>query len=114
VTRRALLHFACAALLLIAQHGALTHSVWHLSKHAPAEANEAHGSTDSPAQHNRSSQSRLCDLHFAMGSLLTGDCGTYHTADAAPVLHWVAASDAAWRIAQPLLTPPSRAPPVLL
>jgi hypothetical protein len=114
--RRSLLHFACALLLLVAQHGAITHSVWHLGKHAPAQSQpqaQLHAASHSPDS-DRSPQSRLCDLHFAMGSLLTGDCGSQFVPDAAPLSHWLATSAAVWHVAQPLLTPPSRAPPVLL
>jgi hypothetical protein len=115
VTRRPFLHLAFAALLLLAQHGAITHSVWHLGKHAPAQAHvEADGDAHAPGHNDHSPQSRLCDLHFAMGSLLGADCGGQSAPETVQLSHWLATSAATWRAAQLLLTPPSRAPPVLL
>jgi hypothetical protein len=114
VSQRSFLHLACALLLLLAQHGALTHSVWHLSRHAPAEHANADGKRYAPERNDGSPQSRLCDLHWAMGSLLAGDCAGQSVSDTLPLSHWLAASTAAWRVAQPVVTPPSRAPPVLL
>ena len=115
MSQRSFLHFACALLLLIAQHGALTHSVWHLGRHAPAQhAGLEDGEYHSPERNDRSPQSKLCDLHFALGSLLAGDCPGQVVAHDAALSHRLVAASAVWRAAQPLLTPPSRAPPVLL
>ena len=112
MNRRWLLHLACVFLLLIAQHGAFTHSVWHLGDHLPIQAQ---GELESaPAQDDHAPQSKLCDLHFAMGSLLAGDCAGQGVADAAPLSPILATTPAVWRVAQPSLTPPTRAPPVLL
>ena len=115
VGKRSWLNLAFAALLLVAQHGALTHSVWHLGRNLPVQAHvEPDGGRHVPAQDDRSPQSRLCDLHFAMGSTLGGHCAAQATPVMATVSPWLATPDAAWRVAQPLRTPPSRAPPVLL
>jgi hypothetical protein len=115
VSKRTFFHFACAFLLLISQHGALTHSIWHLGRHLPAQA---HASLDAgaqkPAPKDRSPQSRLCDLHFAMGSLLTGDCAAQAATDAVEPIRWLETAAFDGRTSQSLLTPPSRAPPVLL
>lgn len=114
MAKRALLHFACALLLLVAQHGALTHSVWHLRDHLPAHEQHDHAGA---AQHHEddehSSQSRLCDLHFALGTLLAGDCGGQHALATPALAHGLTATVVAWRFAQPAATPPSRAPPAL-
>jgi hypothetical protein len=115
VTKRSLLHLATAALLLIAQHGAITHSVWHLGNHAPAQALAGlDGGAYAPGQEDHSPQSRLCDLHLAMGSLFAADCGGHSVPETAQLSHWLAPSTVTWRVAQPSLPPPSRAPPVLL
>jgi hypothetical protein len=114
VSKRPFLHFACALLLLIAQHGALTHSIWHLGGQAAAQHVETDGGFHSPDRQDRSPQSKLCDLHFAMGSLLGGDCAGQSVPGALALSHWIAASDSAWHVAQPFLSPHSRAPPVFL
>ena len=114
MAKRVFLHFVCALLLLVAQHGALTHSVWHLHDHFPAH--EQHDPAGAAHQHEddeHSSQSRLCDLHFALGTLLAGDCGAQPVLATTVLSRWLATSGADWRIAQPAATPPSRAPPVL-
>jgi hypothetical protein len=115
MAKPAFLHFVCALLLLVAQHGALTHSVWHLHDHLPAHQQQ---DIADAAQHQQdgghSSQSRLCDLHFALGTLLAGDCSGQPVPATTVLSNWLATSGAAGRVAQPATTPPSRAPPVLL
>ena len=112
MTKRSILSFGIVILLLIAQHGAITHSVWHLGKHLPAE-HQSDNKSKSP-QDKHSHQSKLCDLHFAMGSVLATGCGSQPAVAAPDLTRWLATSTVAWRVAQPALTPPSRAPPVLL
>ena len=117
MARRAFLNFTCAVLLLVAQYGALTHAVWHLHDYFPAHQKQGLAGTGAAQQQGDSgqpSQSRLCDLHFALGALLAGDCGGKTAAVPADVLHWLATPATAWRVAQSTATPPSRAPPVLL
>jgi len=114
VSQRSFLHFACAVLLLIAQHGALTHSIWHLARPAPAQLTALDDEHHSPERNDRSPQSKLCDLHFALGSLLAGDCPGQAVAHDVALSHRPVATAAVWRAAQPLVTPPSRAPPALL
>jgi len=115
MVKRAMLHFACALLLLVAQHGALTHSVWHLHDHLPAHGQQQ--AADLASQHDGgepSSQSRLCDLHFALGTLLAGDCGGQPALATVTPSHGLSVFTAVWRAAQPAAVPPSRAPPVFL
>ena len=115
VSKRSWLNLAFAALLLVAQHGAITHSVWHLGQHATAQTQAGlDGGAHAPGQDDHSPQSKLCDLHFAMGSLLAAECGGHGVPETAQLSHWLAPSSATWRVEQPLLSPPSRAPPVLL
>ncbi len=115
MTKRALFQFLFVFLLLAGQQSALVHSVWHISNHAPArgQGDQARAAQDRQDD-GQSSQSRLCKLHAALGNLITGDCSGPSAAAIATVSHWVAPHTAAWRVAQPTATPPSRAPPVLL
>jgi hypothetical protein len=114
--RRAFLHFACASLLLSAQLSALTHSVWHLHDYLPAHAHHGHAG----AAHDRgdggtpSSEAELCVFHAALGNLFAGGCASKPVIEAAGLSSWLATSPAAWRVAQTVTLPPSRAPPVLL
>ena len=114
--RRALLHFACAFLLLSAQLSALTHSVWHLHDYFPAHAHQdyagaanEHGDNETP-----SSQAELCVFHAALGSLFEANCAKKPVVATAGHSSWLAISPAVWRVAQSAVVPPSRAPPVLL
>jgi hypothetical protein len=115
MAKRVALQFLFAFLLLAGQQVALVHSVWHLGKHAPVQTADNQART---AQHDqgdgKSSQSRLCDLHSALGTLLSGDCGSLPAAVAVTVSLELAIYAIAWRVAQSATTPPSRAPPVLL
>jgi hypothetical protein len=115
MAKRAALQFLCVFLLLFAQQGALTHSVWHLRDHRPAHGHQDRaGSAGHHGDDVPSSQSQLCDVHAALGTLLAGECGGHIAATTADFSQWFAPSDAVWRIAQSAVTPPSRAPPVLL
>jgi hypothetical protein len=115
MAKRAALQFLLVFLLLAGQQGALVHSVWHLNDHLASHglqdqadaAHDQHG--DDPY-----SQTRLCDLHSALGNLLGGNCGGQPTVSATDIPYWLATQVAVWRAAQPATTPPSRAPPVLL
>lgn len=111
--RRILLQGLLVFLLLAGQQSALVHSVWHLHDHLPAH--EQHDAAPAAHEHDdeHSSQSRLCDLHAALGTLLAGDCGGQSAVAATEVPNGLAIHAATRRIAQPVLTPPSRAPPAL-
>ena len=115
MAKRAALNFLCALLLLVAQHGALTHSVWHLGNPLPTQehhdhAGAAHGHDDD----GQTSQSKLCDLHAALGTLLTGGCAGQPAVALTDLSHELATASASWRVAESTATPHSRAPPVLL
>jgi len=113
--KRAFLQFACIFLLLAAQQSALVHSVWHLNDHlVPHELQDQAGTAHDYQNDGQSSQSRLCDLHSALGNLLAGDCVGQPAVAATEIPYSLATHAAAWRVAQPAATPPSRAPPVLL
>ena len=115
LAQRGVLRFLCVLLLLVAQQGALTHAVWHHRDHLPAHGQQNRaGASGHHGDDQSSSQSQLCGLHAALGMLLAGDCGGETAATTADFSQWFVLSDAVWRIAQPAVTPPSRAPPVLL
>lgn len=115
MAKRAVFQFLFVLLLLAGQQIALVHSVWHLGNHAPVQKLKDQARAGQDHQGDRqSSQSRLCDLHSALGNLLAGDCGSLPALAADTASHSVASHAAAWRVAQPATTPPSRAPPVLL
>jgi hypothetical protein len=61
--KRGLLQMVLAALLLVAQHGALTHQVRHLHDRLPAQVQQH----DDGKQR---SQSGLCDFHIAFAQIL--------------------------------------------
>jgi len=101
----------CIFALLLAQQQALTHAVWHLHDHLPAHGQHHDAGAASHHDDEPSSQSQLCDLHFALGTLLSGDCGG-QSALAVPVLEQGLAPQAVtWRSSQTAAIPPSRAPP---
>ncbi len=52
-----------AALLLVAQHGALTHHVRHLQDRLPAQALEQH-------QKQKAADAGLCDFHVSFAQVL--------------------------------------------
>lgn len=109
--RALLLHFACAGALLLAQHDALTHQIWHAAAtgglHQFATAAQENGKPQAP-------QERLCGLHAALGAVL-GALGCAATAVqqvlATEIPHRVAALPAT---SSRGLRPASRGPPALL
>jgi hypothetical protein len=113
--RRALLHLACAFLLVNAQLAALAHSVWHLQDYLPARAHHDHaGAAQEHGGEAPSSQAELCLFHAALGSVFAGGCAGKPVLGTAADFCWLAISTAVWRVAQAVALPPSRAPPVLL
>lgn len=105
IMKRGLLQILLAALLLVAQHGALAHQVRHLQDNLPGQS-----------QHDgkQKTQSGLCDFHVSFAQILGAvdaallplriaanavECGINHLPLAFP-------SD--------LVVPASRGPPVLL
>jgi hypothetical protein len=114
MAKRAVLQILFAFLLLAGQQAALVHSVWHLGNHGPVKSLDDLAGTQDHHGEGKSSQSRLCGLHSTLGTLLGGDCGSLPAAVAITESQDPAIYAAAWRVAQPATTPPSRAPPVLL
>src|SRR5688572_8098999 len=113
--RRAFLHFACAFLLLSAQLTAVTHSVWHLGNALPAHGHHDQGvAHDEGGGQTPSPQAELCAFHAAFSSLFAGGCAGQLAFAPADSSDWPAISIADRLAARSALTPPSRAPPVLL
>ena len=107
ILKRGLLQIVLAALLLVAQYGALTHQVRHLQDNLPAQSQQQDGG-------KQKSQSGLCDFHVAFAEIL----GSVNSS-APPLLIAVNAVERGLNhlpLAFPanLVVPASRGPPVLL
>ncbi len=61
--KRCWMQFVLAALLLVAQHGALTHHVRHLQDRLPAQAQQQN-------QKQKSAHAGLCDFHVSFAQVL--------------------------------------------
>ena len=107
ILKRGLLQIALAALLLVAQHGALTHQVRHLQDNLPAQSQQQDDGT-------RKSTSGLCDFHVAFVQILGA-------VNSALLPLWIALNAVECAVnhfplafAADLVVPASRGPPVLL
>ncbi len=67
--KRVFPQLVCILLLLVAQHGALTHAVWHAHESQPAQ-HERHDNTPL----SQSGESGLCDFDLAFGQVMGGVC----------------------------------------
>ncbi len=65
ILKRGLLQMVLAALLLAAQHGALTHQVRHLQDNLPVQSQQQDDGKQKP-------QSGLCDFHVPFVQVLGG------------------------------------------
>jgi hypothetical protein len=63
ILKRGLMQMLLAALLLAAQHGALTHHVRHLQDRLPAQAQQQD-------QKQKSAHAALCDFHVSFAQVL--------------------------------------------
>jgi len=63
MVRRGLMQIVLAALLLVAQYGALTHHVRHLQDRLPAQAQQQD-------QKQKSAHTGLCDFHVSFAQVL--------------------------------------------
>lgn len=94
---RAFWQFVWIALLLVAQHGALTHAIWHAHEYLPAHTQESGYESQSSGDRGggpQSPQSELCGFDLAFGQVLGGVHGACQ--------HFVAPGLAAERPVQPL------------
>jgi hypothetical protein len=107
ILKRGFLQVLLAALLLAAQHGALTHQMRHLQGNAPVQSQQDTGG-------KQTSQTGLCDFHVAFVQVLGA------LSSVAPPLqiavNAVERSSNHFPPAYPanLVIPASRGPPVLL
>jgi hypothetical protein len=107
ILRRGLMHILLAALLLVAQHGALTHQVLHAQDRLPAQSQQQD-------EKQKAAHSGLCDFHVSFAQLLGAiNCVKLPLRLAANTVehhgnHFPPAFPA------DLVVPASRGPPVLL
>jgi len=105
--KRGLMQIVLAALLLVAQHGALTHQVRHLQDRLPAQAQQ-----QDPKQ--KSAHAGLCDFHVSFAQVL----GVVHCAQMPLRLasNGTESTVDYFQSAYPadLVVPASRGPPILL
>ena len=114
MAKRVVFQLLFVFLLLAGQQVALVHSVWHLGKHGPIQRLDGPAGAQDHTTDGKSPQSRLCDLHSALGTLLAGDCSSLPAAVAITTSQHLAAYAVSGRFTEPATTPPSRGPPVLL
>ena len=70
--KRGLMQIVLAALLLVAQHGALTHQLRHWQDRLPAQAQQQDDK-------QKSAHSGLCDFHVSFAQILGAvNCATPH------------------------------------
>lgn len=107
ILKRGLLQITLAAMLLAAQHGALTHQVWHLQDRTPVQAQQQDGS-------KKAAHSGLCDFHVSFAQVLGA-------VDCAKLTLRIATNDAergagfsSATFPATVVVPASRGPPVLL
>ena len=107
ILRRGLMQILLAVLLLVAQHGALTHQVRHVHDRLPAQ-------TQQQDDKQKSAHAGLCDFHVSFAQLLGAiDCAQLPLRLAAFTVehhgnHFPPAFPA------DLVVPASRGPPALL
>ena len=113
-TKRAFLRIFVAALLLVAQHAAFTHAIWHAHDGLAGHVHDTAVVHSGESHDGDSTQAQLCGFHVAFGQVLGtahGNAATF----AAPVLdaaHGTMPDGSCRRIAT--VPPQSRSPPVLL
>jgi hypothetical protein len=110
--RSAFLRLILVALLLVAQHAALTHAIWH--GHDDASSTRQLHAGESDAGSDRAPEQGLCAFHVALGQVLGGSNGSachFYSPELASEL--IAQSARPYSV---VLSLPfhSRAPPVLL
>jgi len=116
MTRRACINFLCAFLLLVAQHGALTHALWHAGHAHDAHQSYAHDQADSYRGKGKipSGQSSLCPFDMAFGQVLGGTHGVCAPLAFVPAVVERIHDLTTPRLHAEALSPRSRGPPVLL
>ena len=107
ILKRGLLQVLFAALLLAAQHGALTHQVRHLQDNPPAQSQKHNGG-------KQTSQSGLCDFHVAFVQVLGALSSTAPPLQIAANTVESGVNHLPLAYPSSLVIPASRGPPILL
>src|SRR5262245_48154333 len=110
--RRAFLRLILVALLLAAQHAALTHAIWHAYRDGPS-AHQIHAS-DSETGRGHLPEQRLCVFDVAFGQVLGATHGSPSHFCALELTSELIALSARPYAGVVSLSFHSRAPPVLL
>lgn len=111
-TKSVLLRIALVALLLVAQHAALTHATWHAHDRIAGDAQHDHDANGTPD--GNSPESQLCGFHLAFGQVL-GAAGSSAVALDVPALEAERLGAGARSCVYLASLPPqSRGPPFLL
>jgi hypothetical protein len=110
------LYTLCVLVLLVAQHGALTHAVWHVYKahQAQAYADSDRGDAYLSGRESPSKPVDLCAFDLAFGQVLGGTHSACMPAAFAPAVVERIHDLTATRLHVAALSPKSRGPPVLL
>ena len=105
--KRGLMRFLLAALLLAAQHGALTHQVRHLQDRLPAKSQQQD-------DQQKSAHTGLCDFHVSFSQVLGAvNCAKTSLRLASNSVEH-SGNDFPPAVAADLVVPASRGPPVLV
>lgn len=75
--KRTLLQLGCILALLVSQHIALTHAIWHAQDRPSAYSHAAAWHIPAPdvGSGRSSPESGLCGFHLSLGEVLGGACG---------------------------------------
>ncbi len=107
ILKRGLLQILLAALLLVAQHGALTHQTRHLQERLPEQSQQQD-------QKQKSAHAGLCDFHVTFAQVLGAvDCARLPLRLASNAVER-SSSHFPHDFPAHLVVPASRGPPVLL
>ena len=107
ILKRGLMQVLLAALLLVAQHAALTHQLRHLQDRLPAQAQQQD-------QKQKSAHTGLCDFHVSFAQVLGAvDCARMPLLLANNAVER-SSNHARHTFPDDLVVPASRGPPALL
>lgn len=75
--KRSILQLGCIIALLVSQHVALTHAIWHAPQRPSAHvyANALHVPARDTGFGRAAPESGLCGFHLSLGEVLGGACG---------------------------------------
>jgi len=112
-TKRVFLQIVLAALLLVAQHAAFTHAIWHAHDGLAGRVHDTAVVHSGESHDDDSTQAQLCGFHVAFGQVLgtaSGNAATF----AAPLLDTEHVSNPdLFRLRVAAHPPQSRGPPAV-